>query len=173
MVLQACRVFPQDRIVSRKSFNFSYEMTNNWNEYNYILYQNKSNLSTEYSTRLLFLFLCQPLLCDGTTVAEERSQARGFCCFCLELDVILFLLWARRCPPSLSAVAVDPMVPYSTHLRRWSALTGAKQHCFRTCRELVKRRWVWNQEKGNVQRHRLTRPLVPTRCDIRVTLLEH
>ncbi len=57
MVLQACRVFPQNRIVSRKSFNFSYEIINIWNEYNYILYQNKSNLSTEYSTRLLSLFV--------------------------------------------------------------------------------------------------------------------
>lgn len=44
MVLLACRVFPQDKIVSRKSFNFSYEMIKIWNEYNYILYQNKSNL---------------------------------------------------------------------------------------------------------------------------------
>lgn len=32
---------PQDRIVSRNSFNFSYEMIKIWNEHNYILYENK------------------------------------------------------------------------------------------------------------------------------------
>lgn len=61
---------------------------------------------------------------------------------------MLFLLSGRCRRPSLPAVTVDPTVPYSAHLRPLSALTGAKQHCFRTCRELVKRRWVWNQEKG-------------------------
>lgn len=85
----------------------------------------------------------------ATALAEQRSQGRRFCCFCFELDVILFyLFWARCCPPLLSAVAAHPVVPYSTHLHRWSTLTGAKQHCFGTCRELVKRRWVWNRGKG-------------------------
>lgn len=103
---------------------------------------------------------CVSLSC-ATALAEERSQARRFCCFCFGLDVTLFLLWARRCPPLLSTVTVDPMVPYSTSLHRWSALTGAKQHCFRTCRELVKRRWVWNQEKAmskNIALHVLSFP---------------
>jgi len=59
----------------------------------------------------------------------------------------------RGCRPS-PAVAVGPAVPRSARLHRWSALTGAKQRRFRTCRELVKRRWVWNQEKGNVQKQR-------------------
>ena len=30
---------------------------------------------------------------------------------------------------------------------------------------------MWNQEKGNVQKHRLAFPPVPTCCDIRVELL--
>lgn len=51
-------------------------------------------------------------------------------------------------PLPISAVTADPAVPHSASLRPLSAVTGAKQHCFRTCRELVKRRWVWNQEKG-------------------------
>lgn len=53
------------------------------------------------------------------------------------------------------------MVPYSTHLCQWLALTGAKQHCFRTCRELVMRRWVWNQEKGNVKKKKKQKNKTP------------
>lgn len=35
-----------------------------------------------------------------------------------------------------------------------SAVIGPDGRCCPTCRELVKRRWVWNREKGNVQKHR-------------------
>lgn len=45
-----------------------------------------------------------------------------------------FSLQARRRPASLSAVSPHPAVPQSARLHQWSALTGAKQRCFRTCR---------------------------------------
>lgn len=64
------------------------------------------------------------------------------------------------------------MVPHWTHPSPLSGLTGAKGRFFRTCRKLVKRRWVWNQEKGNVEKHLATCPSVPTRCDIPVMQLE-
>lgn len=124
----------------------------------------------QYSFRLISFHV---LACLGWQPKQNRDLKReGFAvsAFWTRCHPVSPLR-ARCCPPLLSAVSAHPVALHSAHPRRLSALTGAKQHCFRTCRELVKGRWVWIRGKG--QRPKTspsTSSCKPTRCDIPVAL---
>lgn len=99
--------------------------------------RNKSNLWTVFSKRLgsvIWLYI-------RCTSRGWREEGRAFC-FCFRIHVISLLFCVRCCQPLVLPVTEDPMMSYSVRHQRQRALTGAMQHCFLTCRELVKRRWV-------------------------------
>lgn len=138
--------------------------------------KNKSNLWTECSPRLIFLFSSSPLLCNISTSRRGRKKILLFlhqtrchpvfffvCFFYSERDVVHHCSGLSPCIPQCH------IQPIFTGDWPWRVQSS-------TASEHVASWWRGGGcgigEKGNVQKHRLARLLVPTCCDIPVMLLE-
>lgn len=126
-----------------------------------------NNLWTNVFSRLL-------LTCQHLFGGSESKTKNDFAFSVAGAVSSSFSLQARRRAATLSAVSPHPAVPHSARLHQWSALTGAKQRCFRTCRGLVKRRWVWKLGKRATSKNIVSHVLLfPRAVTSRSRRLEH